>query len=233
MPPGEPALAQQEIGQRPVPPPRQGPRPAPDAPAPSGAAEDAGAPGPASAAPAECSTLTLGEVVERTAQSGFGFFLAFITLISVRFTGMSTVFGLMLAFGAGQMIIGFQRPWLPKRLRRVCIPPRMLRWIANHLARWTVGLERLVRPRFELMTRGPFWTLCGVGILVQALVLALPLPIPFTNIPFMAVILLYAIGLLEGDGLLIMICHALVIGEALLTLWAWETVREALLRTFT
>lgn len=171
---------------------------------------------------------SVGELVDQTAHAGFGFFVGFLALISVPFVGLSLWFGSAIAFGALQMILGLRRPWLPQRLRRVRISPRALSWLSNRLAHWTAGLEHVVRPRFELLTRGPFWTLCGLCILSQALVMALPLPIPGSNMPFIVIILLYAIGLLESDGLLIMLGHAVVVIQTVLAVSFSEMIGEAL-----
>jgi hypothetical protein len=201
-----------------------------------GGEADAIAPAPGEAGAGEAHDdgppITVGVIADRTAHAGFGFFFGFLTLVSVPFVGLSTPFGLAIAFGAVQMILGLRHPWLPARIRRVRVSPKLLSWISSRLSRWTAGLERVVRPRFELLTRGPFWALCGVCILSQALILALPLAIPGTNVPFMATIVLYAIGLLESDGLLIMFCHAIVAAQIALAFLFWEIISHALLEAF-
>lgn len=176
------------------------------------------------------SNITIGEIVDRTARAGFGFIFAFLALVSIPFVGLSTPFGLAIAFGAVQMILGFEHPWLPQRVRRHAVSMQTLNWLSHKLARWTAGLEKIVKPRFSLLSRGPFWMLCGVGVLLQALGLALPLPIPGSNWPFIFLIVLYAIGLLELDGLLIMICHALTMVEVALAVESWEKIVEAVMK---
>src|SRR5262249_45662121 len=109
-------------------------------------------------------------------------------------------------------------------------PPRVLNWMSHQLSRWSAGAEHLIRPRFEIMSRGPLWTLRGVGILVQALALALPILIPGRNTPFVIVILVFAIGLLEADDSLIEVGHTLVVAQMALTVWAWDTVSRTLQR---
>ena len=49
--------------------------------------------------------------------------------------------------------------------------------------------------------------LVGLSITFLALGLALPLPIPGSNMIFIVPLLAYAIGLLEGDGLWILLAH--------------------------
>jgi hypothetical protein len=170
------------------------------------------------------SNLTIGDIIDRTRHAGFGFLTGFLALASIPFVGLSTPFGLAVAFGALQMLVGMSRPWLPKMIRRHAISLATLGWLSQRLSRWTAGLERVIRPRFEILTHGPFWSLCGLCIIVQAVGLALPLPIPFSNWPFIFVIVLYAIGILERDGLLVMVCHAMTAVELVLAFQFWHVI---------
>src|SRR5687768_12134831 len=148
--------------------------------------------------------LTLGEVLDRTAHAGFGFLLAFLALVGIPFVGLSTPFGLAVAFLGAQMLAGKERPWLPGFLRRRVVPQGALRWLSRKLARFTARLERLVKPRYPWWARG---RLIGLGLTLQGLGLALPLPIPGSNWIFIGPILVYAIGLLEDDGAWVLIAH--------------------------
>ena len=56
--------------------------------------------------------------------------------------------------------------------------------------------------------------------------------IPGAIVPFMATIVLYAIGLLESDGLLIMFCHAVVAAQVGLAFLFWEIISHTLLEAF-
>jgi hypothetical protein len=178
------------------------------------------------------SNITIGEILDRTRQAGFGFIAALLALIAIPFVGLSTPFGLAIAFVGLQMIAGSARPWLPRRIRRHLVTMDALRWLGERLARWTSGLERVIRPRFTFVIAGPFWNACGVGILIQGLALALPLPIPGSNWVFVVPILLYGIGLLESDGLLIMVCHTLTLVEVVLGVWLWEIIVRGLTDTY-
>jgi hypothetical protein len=148
--------------------------------------------------------LTLGEILDRTAHAGFGFLLAFLALIGVPFVGLSTPFGLAVAFLGAQMLAGRERPWLPGFLRRRVIPSRALHWLSRRLARSAGRLERLVKPRYAFWARG---RLIGLGVTLQGLGLALPLPIPGSNWIFMGPILIYGVGLLEDDGAWVLTAH--------------------------
>jgi hypothetical protein len=170
------------------------------------------------------SNITVGEVVDRTARSGFGFIIAFLALCSTPFPGLSVPFGAMIVVGAVQMILGFERPWLPRRIRRIPLALSTLRWLAPRLSRGLSWLEKIARPRFPYLTRGVFLPLCGVAIIVQAVGLSLPLPIPGSNLFFIIPILLYAIALLESDGLLISLAHTITLYQVVLAIRTWERI---------
>jgi hypothetical protein len=178
----------------------------------------------------QLSNISIGEIVDRAEHAGFGFVLAFLALVSIPFVGLSTPFGLAIAFGAMQMIIGLHRPWMPKIVRRRRISVETIDWLGQKLVKWTSWMERLIRPRFIFLTQGPFWTLCGFGILLQGLALALPLPIPGSNWIFIFPVILYAIGLLENDGLLILTCHLLTLVQGVLAVLFWEVLERGLHR---
>ena len=69
-------------------------------------------------------------------------------------------------------------------------------------------LERYVRPRLAFLHTAPgMRQLIGVGIIIAGLALMLPLPIPFSNsIPAWAIVFL-AIGMMEKDGLFVLLGH--------------------------
>jgi hypothetical protein len=174
------------------------------------------------------SNISIGEILDRTRQAGFGFIAALLALIAIPFFGLSTPFGLAIAFVGGQMIAGLPHPWLPRRVRDHLVTMETLQWLGERLARWTSGLERIIRPRLTLMIAGPFWTACGAGLLIQGLALALPLPIPGSNWVFIVPIILYGIGLLESDGLLIIVCHIITLVEVALGIWLWKLIERGL-----
>lgn len=177
--------------------------------------------------------LTVGELVDKAAEAGFGFLIAILALIAIPFFGLSTPFGLAIALIGVQMIVGRTKPWLPQRARRRELSMSMLDKVAGMLARRTKWLAKSTRRRWEwsISTR-----LVGIGITLLALGLALPLPIPGSNMVFLIPIFIYAIGVLERDGVWIVVGHvALLVDIALLfvfgnavlhvlsALWGWIT----------
>lgn len=93
---------------------------------------------------------------------------------------------------------------LPERLLNVSVPHtahRAMSAVARRTHRW---IHRLSRPRLAHLVDGRRGSvLCGAGLIVGAILLAVPIPLlPLTN-TFPAIgILLFALGRLERDGLL-------------------------------
>lgn len=124
--------------------------------------------------------------------------LPFCTPISLP--GLSTPFGLVIALIALRLALG-QRPWLPKKLRHQRLPAGFFAKVFTAAARIIRFFEKLLRPRVTLLADIGFMRQAhAVVMLVAALVLLLPVPIPFTNTIPAWVILLIAGGLMERDG---------------------------------
>lgn len=154
--------------------------------------------------PPRAASVTVGELVDRSAEAGFGFLVGVLTLIAIPFFGLSTPFGLAIALVGGQLAIGMPRPWLPKRARRRELTMAMLDRVVALLSRRTKFLAKSTRRRWEriLMPR-----LVGLGIVLLGLGLALPLPVPGSNMIFLIPLFVYAVGLLERDGVWVMLGH--------------------------
>ena len=169
------------------------------------------------APPARANGITVGELVDKAAEAGFGFLIGVLTLIAIPFFGLSTPFGLAIALGGVQLAIGLPRPWLPRRARRRELSMHMLDRVLGILARRTKWLSKSTRRRYErlLIPR-----LVGLGIVLLGLGLALPLPIPGSNMIFLIPLFVYSVGLLERDGVWILIGHlATAIDMALLVVF--------------
>ncbi len=172
-----------------------------------------GAKGPDEAEVPRPEHLTVGELVDKAAESGFGFLIGILTLIAIPFFGLSTPFGLAILLIGAQMMLGRIHPWLPGRARRRELSMTMLDRVTGMLAKRTRWLARSTRRRWELLISG---RLIGLGVVVLALGLALPLPIPGSNLVFLIPLFIYSVGLLERDGLWILIGHIATLADIVL-----------------
>jgi hypothetical protein len=148
--------------------------------------------------------LTIGALVDNAAEGGFGFLIGVLALIAIPFVGLSTPFGLAIALLGVQLMVGLAHPWLPARARRRALTMTMLDRVLGTLARRTRWLARLSRRRWEIAIQP---RLIGLCVVLLALGLALPLPIPGSNLIFLIPLFIYAVGILERDGVWVAIGH--------------------------
>lgn len=155
--------------------------------------------------PPACRTgITVGELVDKAAGAGFGFLIGVLSLIAIPFFGLSTPFGLAIALIGIQLAAGMARPWLPARARRRELSMAMLDRVLGLLARRTKWLSRSTRRRYQRLVMP---RLVGLGVVLLGLGLALPLPIPGSNLTFLIPLFVYAVALLECDGLWVLLGH--------------------------
>ena len=176
--------------------------------------------------PGECvsasAEIGMGEILDRAHHAGFGFVAALLALVSIPLVGLTVPFGLAVAALGVQMVAGVSRPWLPRSIRRRRITAATLESLSRRAAQWTAKMTRVIRPRLPWLTAGPFWTLCGVGLVIQGLFLTLP--IPGADWLFVVPIVLYGVGLLERDGLLILVCHVVTLTQVVMGVVLWELI---------
>lgn len=151
-------------------------------------------------------TLSIANLLDQS-HGCHGLVVALVAVTAVPFVGVSGPFGFAIALLGLQIIAGRAVPWLPNRVRRVELSARSIEVIVRWLARATGWMTHLVRPRLQACLRGPAKVLVGLGLVLLGIGLALPVPIPGSNLIFLAPILLYALGLLEEDGVLVLVAH--------------------------
>ena len=104
-----------------------------------------------------------------------------------------------------QLLVGLRRPWLPGFIARRGPRRASLVKFDNMLSPWLARLERLVRPRMTQVLDHRVAAMF-TGLLLCVLGLLLALPIPFTNYLFGALMVAFALALLERDGALMLLC---------------------------
>ena len=152
--------------------------------------------------------VTLGDLVDRAAESGVGLLIGVLAIVAIPFVGLSTPFAIATGLLGAQLAIGRARPWLPSRLRRRRLTPAMLDHTVAVVARRGAWLARITRPRAAWLVRP---RLVGTAVLVLSIGLALPLPIPGSNLVFLVPMIVCAIGLVERDGAWIATGYALTL----------------------
>ncbi len=129
--------------------------------------------------------------------------IPFIFPISIP--GLSLPFGLLIGFLALEILFGIPL-LLPKKYKEKEIGQDTLKAIAESGLKVTKKLKPLIKPRWLAVSLNSYVRYLGYLLIpFLALLLALPIPIPFSNMPYSWPILLTSIGLIEDDGLFLLI----------------------------
>ncbi|HEX8616130.1 MAG TPA: exopolysaccharide biosynthesis protein [Thermoanaerobaculia bacterium] len=156
--------------------------------------------------------VTLVEIRDLIGREGMMLLTAFLTiifLVPVSIPGVSTVFGgaiLLLSFSRL-----FNRPvWLPEKLKRRPVSSEKLRAGMARGMKWFHRLERVSRPRRmrALASGGLMGVINNLALILGAVLLMMPFGlIPFSNTLPAIALLFFAIGLLQRDGVCILLGH--------------------------
>jgi hypothetical protein len=159
--------------------------------------------------------VTIGEIVEAMGARSFLPLLLIPALLMVSplssIPGTPTMSGAVIALIAVQMLLGRERVWLPRFVRRRGFARRRLETAVGFLRRPVGWVEPLMRPRLRFAAEGAG---SYVALLVCLLVTAVMPVMEF--LPIMAsvaavAITLIAIGLLVRDGLLVLGGYGVVV----------------------
>lgn len=149
-------------------------------------------------------TVALGELASLD-QHAFGvllFISALPAFITIPIGG--AISGPLAMLVGAQLLIGRRRAWMPEVIARRGPHRRTVATFSRRLAPWLARLESLVRPRLpRLVDHGPAMVLTGALLILLGFLLSLP--IPLTNYLFGVLLLLFALALLERDGVLMLV----------------------------
>lgn len=154
-------------------------------------------------------TLLLGDLFKGLGDRSFGMLLIAATAPAfIPIPGLAGALSGPLVMLVGvQLLLRLRQPWLPRFMGRRGPERRTMARLRDLLSPWLRHLERLVRPRLTVMLDHPVLDVV-TGLLVLVLGLLLSLPLPFTNYILAGLLLLFALALLERDGVLMLVAWA-------------------------
>ncbi len=156
------------------------------------------------------------ELLEGIGEQGLLVFCLLLNLpflLPVSVPGVSTVFGLLVALVGAGVILG-RLPWLPDRLMNRRIASVQMVRTLEHGSRFLARLEKMAHPRLGALAEGyaiERWN--GFVLLSAGILLMAPFGlIPFSNtLPALAASFII-IGILERDGVFILLGYLTEIG---------------------
>ena len=147
--------------------------------------------------------LTLGGLLDRFSERAYGAFLLF-SLIPAIVPGGGAIGGPLICLLGAQLVAQKDHPWLPDFIARRPLSRDGMRSFHRRTARLMRWLETVSKPRTDVLIEHPF-ARALTGLLLVLLGALLALPLPATNWVFGAILLGFAIALIERDGRLMAI----------------------------
>lgn len=161
---------------------------------------------------AQSHALSFKEVLEILAGKGQAILLIIFSIPfcqPLSIPGASSLFGIILSFIGLRIAFG-HHIWLPASLLEKKISLTLLKRIASLAIGITHALRFIISTRIVWLVQSPSLHLMhGITIAFLGILLALPLPIPFTNMLAAWPIFLFGLALLEEDGALIIVAYLL------------------------
>jgi hypothetical protein len=159
---------------------------------------------------------TLGALVKKMEHRGFGLL---IFIFSVPFIQPIPTAGLSTALGAVILLLGIQLSlkrrsvWLPRWLEDKTLDEKTAKFLIGAAEKFFAFMEKFIHPRFPLFCKSEL--LIGILMALMAALLMLPIPLPLSNSLCAIPIALWAISLIEEDGLMSALAFLVAIGSVL------------------
>ena len=148
--------------------------------------------------------FTVKQIVESIGDTAFGTSLMFFSIPGMLpIPGISTLVVIPTGTIASQMIAGKKQIRLPKFILKRTLPRRSLAVAIHTILPILEKAEKVAKPRWQWASHPAAQRILGLFIFILALAIAFP--IPGFNVPQAISIFIIALGLVEKDGLTILI----------------------------
>lgn len=168
-------------------------------------------------------TVSLDDLRDMLHGRVFGVMLFLVALVSlVPLPGAGTILGILPMLIGIQMVIGLQRPWLPKRVLGYRMDKAKVVQGLVFLNEYIGPFERFAKPRWEWMFNPIMDRVNGLVIIVAAVPIMIPAPL--SNLPPALALMILGIALVEEDGVLVIVSWAIIAFAYLLLLGLYGTL---------
>ena len=115
---------------------------------------------------------------------------------------------------AGQMLVGMQRPWLPRKALRARLPREGSIQAIGKVRPWAKRVDGVLKPRLAVLTQPPFVNLIALFVIAAALI-TFPLSlVPLAPLAPGVAVVFFGLGMTARDGLWLLL-GALAVGGAM------------------
>lgn len=163
-------------------------------------------------------TLTLGEILDPVGRRSYGPLLLVIGLFAISpatvVPGMTWFAAVLTLVVAGQMALGMQRVWLPRKAMQIVLPRQAVLGAVAKSRGLARNIDRVLKPRMRFLTRPPFVNAIAVLVIGAALI-TFPLGlIPFAPLAPGLAVVFFGLGMVARDGLWLLLGSLAVAGAA-------------------
>lgn len=152
-------------------------------------------------------SLSIAEIIRFLSKKGRPLIITLLILPfcqPIQIPGLSILFGILIAL-IGLRMVFRKRIWLPKTFLKKNIPTNVLNRMTENGLGFLRKIKPWIHPRLSWLCRSPFIeSVNGLMIFFLGILLAFPLPIPLSNLAVAWSIFFIAFGVLEDDGLVIL-----------------------------
>lgn len=153
-------------------------------------------------------TETVGSLIERFGARSFGPVMVLMALFAILPTGavpgFSAIFGAVVLYLSGQLLLGLSHLALPKRLARAEIPEDKLAGILKRTRPTARVLDKTLKPRLTGLSEKPWIRLVAAMSAAMAVSMIALAFVPFAALPPGGVMLLIGLGLVSRDGIVVL-----------------------------
>lgn len=167
--------------------------------------------------------ISFEELEEKLQDSGRIIIIAFLSILFItplQIPGLSTIFGLLISYFSMKNLFRkkFKKfpNWLNYKISYTLLQKILIKSEKVHF-----HLQKWIYPRWLFLFRKGFEICLYLVLFISGLILALPLPIPFSNLLIGWAILLICFGFLEKDGLIVVLGYLLKMLAMLYILLPW------------
>lgn len=177
-------------------------------------------------------TVTVEDMLNAVGRRSYGPILLLLGFLAISpltiIPGATWVVALVTLVIAGQIVIGRNFPWVPRKALNVTFPRGALVKGVEIAQPYVQKVDRFLKPRLPILTEPPFAQLVALVCIAAALI-TFPLGfIPFgPTLPGLA-ILLFGLGLTARDGLVLIIAGAMLAGSIYLLISLWDRLAGVL-----
>ncbi|HEY8352115.1 MAG TPA: exopolysaccharide biosynthesis protein [Sphingomonadales bacterium] len=150
--------------------------------------------------------ISIADLIAISGDRAFGallFIFATPNILPIPIPGISAMLGLPLLYLTGQLLLGYDRPWLPGIISKRSFARRDFSQIVHRILPALTRAERVLHPRLSLLTSPAMERVIGAVSFILAVLIFLPIPLG-NALPGVA-IGLFALGILARDGIAILL----------------------------